>query len=92
MPGKGQADVVLFGRRLTAMQARDLGVIQQLTTSQKLLQGALAIVNEVIPNQVDIDRDMLRTMKEDLFADVIQLADEQANEKDTKHTDPMSKL
>jgi enoyl-CoA hydratase/carnithine racemase len=91
-PWKAQSDVVLFGRRLTARQARDLGVIQQLTTSQKLLHGALAIINEVIPNQVDIDRDMLRTMKEDLFADVIQLADEQANEAHTIRTGLTSKL
>jgi enoyl-CoA hydratase/carnithine racemase len=75
-PGsKVQTEVILFGKRLVAKDALDLGVVHRTTTSEALLKDAMTMVKDSYKGTPGLQREMLKTMKEDTYAELLQLLD-----------------
>jgi Delta3-Delta2-enoyl-CoA isomerase len=77
VPGaKAQSDVLLFGKKLVAKDALDLGVVQKITTSKDLLNDAITLVRGAYKGIPGLPREMLQTMKEDTFVEILKLHDD----------------
>lgn len=73
---KAQADVLVFGKRLTAEEALDLGVIHRTASSSALLEEAITMAKEVYKRVPPLNRDMVKLIKEDMFHDIIELQEQ----------------
>jgi len=71
-----QTDVISFGKRLVARDALDLGVVHKTTTSEALLREAITMVKNSYKGTPGLQREMLKTMKEDTYAEILQLFDD----------------
>jgi len=74
-----QTDVISFGKRLVAKEALNLGVVHKTTTSEALMQDAMTMVKDSYKGTPGLQREMLKTMKEDIYAEIVQLYDDSAS-------------
>jgi enoyl-CoA hydratase/carnithine racemase len=80
-PGaRSQADVLLFGKKLVAKDALDLGLVQKITTSKDLLNDAITLVRTAYKGTPGLQRAMLQTMKEDTFVEILNLFDDNVHD------------
>src|SRR6218665_1791447 len=71
-----QTDVISFGKRLVSKDALDLGLVHKTTTSEALLREAITMVMDSYKGTSGLQREMLKTMKEDTFAEVLLVFDD----------------
>src|SRR6218665_1018900 len=71
-----QTDVISFGKRLVAKDALDLGLVHKTTTSEALLREAITMVKDSYKGTPGLQRDMLKTMKEDTYAEIVKASSE----------------
>ena len=65
---------ILYGKRYTAEEAKRVGIIQECTESNKVLETAIELANGVVSWQEEAyDRNLLAKMKEDLYHDTIKV-------------------
>ena len=65
---------MVLGRRFTADEAKEAGIVHEVCTPQQMLPTALDWVKAVVPPN-GFDRDHLQIMKEDVYKNVIDLKD-----------------
>ena len=64
--GKAQRDAVLFGKRLTAQDGYDLGIVDVISTVQNMRKEALGLIKETLGKN-GFDRGIIRAMKSDIY-------------------------
>ena len=64
--GKIQRDAVLFGKRLTAQNGYDIGLVDAIATVPNMEKEALRLIKETLGKN-GIDREILRAMKSDIY-------------------------
>ena len=65
---------ILYGKRYTAEEAKRVGIIQEYSERDKVLDTAVELANDVVSWQEEAyDRSALAKMKEDLYHDTIKV-------------------
>ena len=65
---------ILYGKRYTAEEAKRVGIIQEYSESDKVLDTAVELANDVVSWQEEAyNRSTLAKMKEDLYHDTIEV-------------------
>ena len=65
--------MISFGKRLVARDALDLGLVHKTTTSEALLREAITMVKDSYKGTPGLQREMLKTMKEDTYAAIVKV-------------------
>ena len=74
LPPDQYVNCVLYGKRYTAEEAKRVGIIQEYSESDKALDTAVELANDVLSWQEEAyDRNTLATMKEDLYLDTVKV-------------------
>jgi enoyl-CoA hydratase/carnithine racemase len=69
-------DAVVLGKRCTAKDSLDLGIVHLTSSMNDLLKTAQSLAQQVLPPNEIIDRGSLANMKQDLYRDILnQLAE-----------------
>ncbi|XP_071088765.1 uncharacterized protein [Haliotis cracherodii] len=70
LSGRASHDLAVLGKRYTAEEARDYGIVDVATSSEDLMSSARSLVNQYTSKQ-KYDRDTLKAFKEDLYREVV---------------------
>ena len=74
LPPDQYVNCVLYGKRYTAEEAKRVGIIQEYSESDKALDTAVELANDVLSWQEEAyDRNTLAMMKEDLYLDTVKV-------------------
>ena len=74
LPPDQYVNCILYGKRYTAEEAKRVGIIQEYSESDEVLDSAVELANDVMSWQEDAyDRNILAKMKEDLYHDTIEV-------------------
>jgi len=73
LPPDQYTNCVLYGKRYTAEEAKKVGIIQDYSEVDQVLQCAVEIASDVVSWQEEpYDRGVLSKMKEDLYHDTVK--------------------
>ena len=73
LPPDQYTNCVLYGKRYTAEEAKEVGIIQDCCEVDKVLQRAVQLANDIVSWQEEAyDRSILSKMKEDLYHDTVK--------------------
>ncbi|XP_067652043.1 uncharacterized protein [Haliotis asinina] len=70
LSGRAAHDLAVLGKRYTAEEAKDYGIVDLTSSQEDLMSSARALANQYTSKQ-KYDRDTLRAFKEDLYRDIV---------------------
>ena len=74
LPPDQYVNCIVYGKRYTAEEAKRVGIIQEYSERDKVLDTAVALANNVLSWQAEAyDRNTLAKMKEDLYHDAVKV-------------------
>jgi len=68
-------DAAVYGRRFTAFEAKESGIVELTTSAGQLIDESRKLVRQLVPES-GIDRDSLSNMKQDFFQDILKMIKE----------------
>ncbi len=69
---------IVLGQRYTAEQAKAAGIVQELSSPEKLMESAIAAAHRLAGSDPPLDRKTLSALKDDLHHDVCRALSEPA--------------
>ncbi|XP_050399216.2 uncharacterized protein LOC126816579 [Patella vulgata] len=68
--GQARNQALIFGKRFTAEEAKDCGIVDAVTEPANVLSESMQFINSVVANK-NYDRDFMKVMKSDVYSQVL---------------------